>query len=73
MNSDVVMGKMRSKPLDFIRQRDSSGELVRIVCMLMIVFHHFLYHALYSAIFYGNSVPISWDEHLLLFSHCLLL
>ena len=50
--------------------RQSNGELLRLLCMLMIVMHHFVVHAMY-----GNTLNLAvsegkWDEQLMLAMHC---
>ena len=42
------MYRKRSLYLEYIKQRNSSIELLRIVCMFMIVIHHIATHGNYS-------------------------
>ena len=51
-------------------KRESNGELLRLLCMLMIVIHHFVVHALYPNVLNLNVIGHTWDNHVLLFTHC---
>lgn len=50
--------------------RQSNGELVRLLCMLMIVTHHFVVHAMYPGIRELDVQGSGWDSHLMLALHC---
>lgn len=50
-------------------QRDSNAEMLRLLCMLMIVMHHFCVHAVYPEVLSLNVINKGWDSHLMLFLH----
>lgn len=53
-----------------VKERQSNGELVRLLCMFMIVMHHFIVHALYTDTL-GLKV-YTWDQQLVLAFHCFI-
>jgi hypothetical protein len=53
-----------------IKGRDSNGELLRILAMLMIVMHHWVVHAFYPAVLTLDIAGQPWDHPLLLGFHC---
>lgn len=50
--------------------RQSNGELVRLLCMFMIVIHHFIVHAIYPEILDLQVQGTAWDNHIALATHC---
>ena len=50
--------------------RQSNGELMRLLCMLMIVIHHFTVHAIYPETCALNVQGASWDNQLMLAISC---
>lgn len=52
--------------------RESNGELLRLICIFIIVVHHFCVHALYPEVLSLQVKGTNWDSHLLLFIHCFL-
>ena len=54
------------------QERDSNAELLRIICILLILLHHFCVHALYPEVLQDNLHKYAWDSHLLLFIHAFL-
>ena len=53
-------------------ERDSNAELLRIICIFIILLHHFCVHALYPEVLQQNMHGYAWDSHLLLFIHAFL-
>lgn len=53
-----------------LKERKSNIELLRIICMLMIVMHHFALNVWYPGIF-AMQTPNSLGEAIVLLSHCL--
>jgi hypothetical protein len=53
-------------------ERDSNAELLRIICIFIILLHHFCVHALYPEVLQLNMSGYSWDSHLLLLCHAFL-
>lgn len=49
--------------------RESNAELLRIICILFILLHHFCVHAFYPEVLQTDMNGQSWDSHLLLFFH----
>lgn len=49
--------------------RESNGELLRLVAMLMIVTHHWVVHAIYPEILLFDIADKSWDASLVLGLH----
>ena len=54
------------------QDRESNAELLRIICIFIILLHHFCVHALYPEVLQLNMNGYSWDSHLLLFIHAFL-
>lgn len=54
------------------RIRESNAELLRIICIILILLHHFCAHALYPEVFSANISDRTWDSSLLLFLHAFL-
>ncbi len=42
-----------------IKERNSNAELLRLICMLFIVLHHFIVHSIYPEVLQGK---VSWDS-----------
>ena len=67
----VLLGKiLNGKVLVMDNKRQSNGELLRLLCMFMIVMHHFVVHAMYR-----NTLSLAvdtgtWDQQLVLALHC---
>ena len=57
-------------PTSPLTTRQSNGELVRLLCMLLIVTHHFIVHALYPGTRTLEVQGTGWDNHLMLAIHC---
>ena len=53
-------------------ERESNAELLRIICILIILLHHFCVHALYPEVLQLNMAGYGWDSHVLLFMHAFL-
>lgn len=53
-------------------ERQSNAELLRILCILTILLHHFCVHALYPEIDSLEIAGTGWDSHLLLYSYAIL-
>jgi len=67
MNS-INKAKLDNKPS---RIRESSGELIRLIAMLMIVAHHWVVHAMYPTILDDMDVANStWDYSYFIGTHC---
>lgn len=49
--------------------RDSNGELLRLLAMLMIVAHHWVVHAMYPDVLHLDIAGKSWDHDLMLGLH----
>ncbi len=54
------------------QDRDSNAELLRIICILIILLHHFCVHALYPEVLQLNLYDFNWDSRFLLFIHAFL-
>ncbi len=52
--------------------RESNAELLRIICIFIILLHHFCVHALYPEVLPLDIIDKGWDSHLLLFIHAFL-
>lgn len=52
--------------------RDSNAELLRIICIFIILLHHFCVHALYPEVLQLDVAGKGWDSHFLLFIHAFL-
>ena len=48
--------------------RDSNAELLRLLCMLFIVMHHFAVHSMYKGVL-SFAQPLRWDEFVVSFFH----
>lgn len=53
-------------------ERESNAELLRIICIFIILLHHFCVHGLYPEVLQLNMSGYKWDSHLLLFIHAFL-
>lgn len=52
--------------------RESNAELLRVICIILILMHHFCVHALYPEIFSTDFRTQSWDSNLILFFHAFI-
>ena len=55
-----------------MRNRQSNGELLRLICMLMIVMHHFIIFSMYPGTFELEVNEGAWDQKLVLAIHCFI-
>lgn len=64
----MIMLKERVKNISFFSKnnRNSSIELLRIICMLMIVFHHFARHGEFTFSEYDLSIPKLWYNFIIM-------
>ena len=53
-------------------ERESNAELLRIICVFIILLHHFCVHALYPEVLQLDMSGRLWDSHLLLLMHAFL-
>ncbi|MBQ2441259.1 MAG: acyltransferase [Paludibacteraceae bacterium] len=50
-------------------KRDSNAELLRIICIIFILLHHFCVHALFPEVGKEKLVDTEWDSQLMTFLH----
>ena len=53
-------------------ERQSNAELLRIICILAILLHHFCVHALYPEIDSLDIIGTGWDKHFILFNYAFI-
>ena len=63
--------KMQGK-MSNVMERESNAELLRILCIIAILLHHFCIHALYPEIVPLDMINKGWDSHLLLSSYAFI-
>ena len=66
MHTFYARVQMRMKGMLDYTERKSNAELLRILCILAILLHHFCIHALYPEIVPLDIIGKGWDSHFIL-------